>query len=118
MSKPSLRTDPLRCVHVFPAGKADALARKTADKLHGTERRDWSYMILPPGSGARPVARVIPIAGNEATYKEAVELTLERVRATHELGEGPVASGIATILTTVKGHPVEHDVRVVEILLN
>lgn len=92
--------------------------KKAADRTYGTEPCDWTYAPLPAGSGARPVARPLPIPGNEAAYKEAVELTLERVRATHELGEGPVASGVATILSTQKGRPVEHEVRVVEILLN
>lgn len=103
---------------MLPAGCTEALVKKAADKTYGTEVRGWTYALLAPGTMMRPVARVLPIAGNELMYKEAVELTLERVRATHELGEGPVASGIATILTTKKGRPVEHEVRVVEILLN
>lgn len=94
------------------------MAVKTAARLHGTEPRDYTYALLPGACVQRSVARPLPIAGNEAVYKEAVELTLERVRATHELGEGPVAAGVATIVSTQKGRPVEHEVRVVEILLN
>lgn len=118
MSRPSLRTDPHRQILVLPAGCKEDLIRKAADKTYGTEARDWTYAPLAPGTMMRPVARVLPIQGNEAAYREAVELTLERVRATCELGEGPVASGIATVLTTRKGRPVEHEVRVVEILTN
>ena len=118
MSKLSLRTDPLRHVHVFPAGKADEMAARTAAKLHGTEPRDYTYGFFPGACVQRSVARPLPVAGNEAVYKEAVELTLERVRATLELGDGPVASGVSTILSTMQGKPVEHEVRVIEVLLN
>ena len=118
MSRPSLRTDPHRQILVLPAGCTEALVKKAADKTYGTEARDWTYAPLAPGTMMRPVARVLPIAGNELMYKEAVDLTLERVRATHELGEGPVASGVATVLATRKGRPNEYEVHIVEILQN
>lgn len=101
MSRPSLRTDPLRQILVLPAGAKEDIIKKAADRTYGTEARDWTYALFSSGSGMRPVVRTLPIPGNEAVYKEAVQLILERARA-----------------TTRKGQPVEHEVHVVEILTN
>jgi hypothetical protein len=114
----SVRANPLLCIHIFDLGTTDEFVARTADKMHGTTPKEYTGAFLPGACPQRSAAKPVPTTRTDV-YEQAVELVLERVKATGEIGREPRITGPARVAALdAKGELVECVVRVIEVLTN